>query len=485
MDVVVIGAGVCGLAAAGLLAPRRRVVVFEASARPGGVAQVSELDGARFCAGPQYLWGFAEGGPGRRILGKMGLSLPMEALGAGFDQLAIGDGDLQPVTAGQCAPLLAEIVRRRPEQAAPIARLTRLLDDIGEACEALSARARFMGGGAEMLRHLTAVLGPGHRAAVPLLRSHRLSLAALARQLGVGPAALRALAPHQAIFAESLSDLSAVLFAAARHHLKSMLWVPVGGTRRLIETLVSHARAHGELRLRHRVVSVTPRGDGWEVVAQAPGSLRRVRTRQVIFACAPPVTAALLPQLSLRYQPSNGVSALCLSITGDRAVMDRLANRNINWFASPDADIDFAVPAASLATLNVTSPTLNGGPRADRAVVVAFYPHGRDPEAMARAAEARLLSLLRPWGAVSVRARRLIDRRAWAEDFGSTGGAIYGRRLSAPSMLTPAFRRLPPGALVAHSGAGISGVMGCLEMAERAADQVLRSDQHDRAVVSA
>jgi phytoene dehydrogenase-like protein len=470
MEIAVVGAGVTGLAAAALMAGRHRVTLLEATDRIGGVAAACELDGQRFCPGPQFFWGFGEGGEGSRILGRIGLRLPMRAMPADFDQLSVG-GPFAPVRRGACGPLLEALIAREPRQAGPVARFSELLDDIGEACVLISRGARFMDRGASMLRRVLGARGLAWRARLRFLRYHRDSVARAARRVGLGDEALRLIAYHQGIFAERLESLSVVLFAAARYHLKRRLYVPEGGTWRLIQGLAERARERGAaIETSAAVSEVRRRGGQLEVCT--PGRARRFD--RVVFACAPAVAGRLLPGLRLRYEPGYRVSALCLSVDGDSQALRRLHHRNFTWYRAPADDVDFQGGAGRLDYLNFTSPTLNGEaapPEAGaRCVVMAFYPGGDEDPALADEAQGLVTAALGGPRAVRVRERRVIGRRQWERDFGCFQGAVYGRRLTSASIRRSVIGDLPPGVFIAHSGAGISGIMGCLEMAERVAE---------------
>ncbi len=70
------GAGIGGLATAGLLARAgRSVILLDQGSRPGGVCQEIVIDGHRFEVGPTLLSGLAPGGPLATLCQRLGISL--------------------------------------------------------------------------------------------------------------------------------------------------------------------------------------------------------------------------------------------------------------------------------------------------------------------------------------------------------------------------------------------------------------------------
>jgi phytoene dehydrogenase-like protein len=60
-DVIVVGSGLGGLVAAGLLARQgRQVLVCESHTLPGGAAHAFQCDGFTFDAGPSFFCGLAD-----------------------------------------------------------------------------------------------------------------------------------------------------------------------------------------------------------------------------------------------------------------------------------------------------------------------------------------------------------------------------------------------------------------------------------------
>jgi len=78
-EVAVVGAGMGGLATAGLLARAgRSVILVDRAQRPGGVSQGLDVEGHRFNVGATLLMGFYAGGPLDLLCQRLGISLPVE-----------------------------------------------------------------------------------------------------------------------------------------------------------------------------------------------------------------------------------------------------------------------------------------------------------------------------------------------------------------------------------------------------------------------
>lgn len=118
-DVVVVGAGLAGLAAAATAARSgRRVVLLDAHA-PGGRAQVDRRDGFTFNRGPRALYA---NGPGRAVLDGLGVSTTDGSRPALGRSAAMRGGELHVLPQG-----FASLVRTRVVGASEKPGLTRLL----------------------------------------------------------------------------------------------------------------------------------------------------------------------------------------------------------------------------------------------------------------------------------------------------------------------------------------------------------------------
>ncbi len=118
---LILGSGMGGLALGALLA-RAGVAVTVLEAHPsfvGGYAHSFQIDGYQFTAGPRYLWNFAKGQIGERLLAKCALQecVPLVELDRqGFDHIYVGNDEPIRVPNGWTA--YAELLTQRfPEEA--------------------------------------------------------------------------------------------------------------------------------------------------------------------------------------------------------------------------------------------------------------------------------------------------------------------------------------------------------------------------------
>lgn len=456
MNVAVVGGGLTGMVSALLLAARgHRVTLVEGRPVLGGVARPIDFGGCTFCPGPQYVWGFGEQGPGRAILHEAAVSVPLIAMGNDFEQLAVGDDPFQPV-------------HRAEESPTP---LDAALDRLGRAGPVIARGAGFRRSGASMLRTVAMAgeLGPAER--VELFFARDASVVDLARRYPVDPARLRRILYSQGIFAESMSDLSAVVFAAARQHLEQELHVPEGGLAALLRALVEAVQALPEITvlLGRPVRSSTSDGTGHRLAIDG-GELGPFD--RVVACCSPAVVSGITGR-ALAFEPSHTMGVACLAVDLTAEAADALRYRNFTWYGD-DQDVDFGAPTDPPASINLVSPTLNGGGAGARHGICAYFPVGRhhDPSGDADTLRSAVALLARITPGVEVVDCTVIGPVQWTTDFGAFDGAIYGRRLTAASLQRSALDGLPDGWTLAHSGAGIPGVLGCLQMAAAAAQEV-------------
>lgn len=517
MKIAVIGGGICGLTTSALAAQQgHEVVHLEARPQWGGVAGALTLGGHRFSPGPQYVWGFGPGGPAWSILGAAGAQVQARVFGEDFEQVAFGQRPFEAVLHQRPAQL-----RELPtEERAGALRFADALDAIGRAADTLSDDATFRRSGRAMI---AAVIGAPVSAADKLwvARARNLSVAALGRRLGASPRAIRLLTHAQGIFAERLEALSAVLFAAARHHLRGSPAMVAGGYPALIDALHDAGRRAGVQQATRTPVIAAQRTDrGTRLIlggqgagrldvdavvwAISPGALLQLldRTARHLSGPAPDTTAA---RLRRDFQAGHTVSSACLLLQLDDRAQRALAGRNFTWFANDTDDVAFdsaprlapasmgsppwplksgplesgpleAGPLESgplesgrgppVPTVNFTSPTLNDRTPGTSQVLCTFGPGGSSTGALVDQTRALLGRL---GGSVQVQEVRALPPQAWTQELGAFEGAVYGRRVNARSLQRSLVDAMPAGWHLAHSGAGIPGILGCLQLAQATA----------------
>ena len=137
------------------------------------------------------------------------------------------------------------------------------------------------------------------------------------------------------------------------------------------------------------------------------------------------------------------------------------------WYANDD-DVDFSpAPGGSRPTqaLNLLSPTLNGHQPGTRQILCAYAPTNTTVDDVVT----RVRQLVQ--GPLAVHDVQSFDGLGWLK-FGPGADAVYGRRKTATSMQRSLVKGLPPAMSLAHSGAGIPGVLGCLQMAEAVVEEM-------------
>ena len=462
MRCAVVGGGITGMATAlGLARRGHDVELVEAGAQLGGVARAVRFGGHRFCPGPQYLWGFGDDEDATRLLRALDVVVPTLPMPATFEQLRLGDEPWSDV---------GHVVDASGDH-----RFVATLDALGRAGAAIEARASFRLDGPAMVRAVATHADAD--ALLAVLRSRHHSVADLARACGASSTTVRRLLYSQGIFAERLQDLSAVVYAAARRHLQRTLRVPVDGVVALVDALANAATARLPVHLGERVLDLRSARDQLVLCTDR----RELVVDHVVFCTSPgALPKALQTHGRAAFAPSHSIGTSCLVVELSSEERARLHHRNFSFFADHD-DVAFDAGGAHTATINFTLPTLNGVADARaapaRQVVCVFFPLGvaDDIDVVTARAEACLraqLSAMLGRDVAFAEALR-ISPQTWTEHFGACDGAVYGRRLTSSSLRRTQVDRLPARVHLAHSGAGIPGVLGCLQLADAVVSEVV------------
>lgn len=479
--VAVIGAGITGLSVAASLAQRgAQVSLFEALPQVGGVARGQLKHGLNYAPGPQYAWGWEPGGPAQQATAHLELELKMRELPAEFEQLALGEGGFSCVRGHIPEQLnaLPEDERRRALDFAAA------LDSAGRAGVTLGDDASFRHGGLRMIKHI-------FKQELPLserswgLRLRNTSVQELADAYGVSARALRMLTHSQGIFAEDLDELSALLFASARYYLQRPLYFPEGGFGSLIKALErATLKAKVQLYTSTQVIGIERRDAQCELnILQQGASQRRECFDHVVWSCAPGILSKQLEQsaspfyqklsakLAAHFEPSHPITSLDLFVELNEQERARLMGRNFTWFID-DERIGFSAPKTSRRsprTVNFSSPTLNDEQRGSRQVICAFSHSDCElVELKQRTLELLARLEIKP----KVFDIEYMSSSKWTQRFGAFNGSLYGRRLTTSSLRSSLCDLMPAHMSLAHSGAAIPGILGCLQLAQATAQAI-------------
>lgn len=479
--VAVIGAGITGLSVAASLAQRgAKVSLFEALPHVGGVARAQLKHGLSYAPGPQYAWGWEPGGPAHQATAHLALALKMRELPAEFEQLALGQGGFACVR-GHIPEQLQALPHEEQQRALAFAAA---LDSAGRAGVTLGESASFRHGGLRMIKHI-------FKQELPLaerswgLRLRNTSVQELADHYGVSARALRMLTHSQGIFAEELDELSALLFASARDHLKRPLYFPEGGFGSLIlgleraalkakvqrytsTQIIGLERHDAQCALTIRATGAQPRSERFDHVvwSSSPGVLIQQLERSTT-----PSYQRLGARLASSFEPSHPITSLDLFVELDDQAQKRLTGRNFTWFEDEDK-IGFGAMSAERRaprTVNFSSPTLNDGQSGPLHVICAFSHSDCELVELKR----RTLELL---GRLGIKPKvfdiEYMSASKWTTRFGAFNGSLYGRRLTTSSLRSSLCDLMPDHLSLAHSGAAIPGILGCLQLAQATAQAI-------------
>ncbi|MBL9022539.1 MAG: NAD(P)/FAD-dependent oxidoreductase [Myxococcales bacterium] len=334
-DDLVIGAGMAGLAVAGLLAREgRRVLVLEAHDVPGGYAHTFSVGKYRFCAQVHYIFGCGEGETVNGLLERLGIAdqVPFVRLDPeGFDHVVVG-GERFRVPNG-LAKHRDRLIRRFPEHREPLVRYFHEVAAVAEELDLLPKQITPLVALRSAHRHLR------------LLRYLKWTLADFYDHVGMPPLLRGVLAGQSGDYLLPPRDVSFLLHVALVSGYDKGAFYPRDHFFHFVESIAEVIRSSPGCRLllEHEVARIHVERGNVTGVTTAGG--QTFTARRYVSNVDPQLTARLAGERwfekdtrRLDYEYSYGTLTLYLAVRGIDLREHGFGSFNV-WHY-PHADID-------------------------------------------------------------------------------------------------------------------------------------------------
>jgi all-trans-retinol 13,14-reductase len=488
-----IGSGITSLCAGALLSiAGYKIHILESHPKYiGGHARTIEENGFRFCAGPQYVWNFDNNEIGERILKYLDLHtiIPFDYMDKDrFETIKIGKNKTFELPMG-LDNLNSFLILKFPDEQENISHFIKHIKEIDLASKVLYRKGLYLKNGFSMK------LGAALSSEIPLkskwtsFKMSNWSLSELFDHCGLTPEVRRILHGHSGIFSESYSTISAVMHGGATGLYHAGAQFPRFGFKHMLNYLVKTIEQNnGVIEKNKKVIKLEEKENRVYKIVCEDGTT--YTPNYVISNISPRRTFNLINKhknYTFKYKPSNPLIGCYIGVSNYKGLSNKLKNRNVWWYPD-EGEVDFINPNVLEIPkmLYVGCPSLNGfhnqNDISDDHSLITFIP-GNYEESKRKFSEGSIAyenyrkdieniivqtmdTMILPGIMNHIRLIKTILPQDLVNEFGFEAGNVYGRRLTAQSILegtgkVPEIKNL----LSANATIGMPGVATAFQTA--------------------
>ncbi len=337
-NIVILGSGITGLCAGAILSKlKHNVTVLEAHpSLIGGHARTYNINGLKFCAGPQYLWNFSSNNNaiGDRVLKFLELDqkIQFEQLDQNsFETLHIGSDDVFNVPMG-LDRFLKKMISRFPESKKNLKNFFKYVEAAYNISVVLTDNGLLIKKFKWTIFYLLFSTKISLKDRFNCLSVFSASLQDVYSKLNIPPLAQQILFGHAGLFAENTTDLAFIVYAAATgaYHHKAVF--PKTGMDSIVNGLATSIENNGGkvltnkkiVALTHKENKITSIKCEDESIYPCDIAISTIATR-LLF----PLIEGLSGKM-VYYKPSNSTTMFFLSLENYPHI-NKLKKRNL-WY---------------------------------------------------------------------------------------------------------------------------------------------------------
>jgi all-trans-retinol 13,14-reductase len=459
--IVVIGSGVTGLCSAAILSKQGfTVTVLEANKKYlGGHARTYHLGGLSFCTGPQYVWNFGEGEIGKQVLKYLNLDNKVtfnKMNENGFETFLIGDAKPVLIPMG-LRGFEKTTIEHYPNMTNEITKFFSIIIELYQSASIMERKGLYLLNRSKTIRRIIFDQEMNFHQKRTLIKFKDYSLVELFTYCGLSGEVTRFLYGHSGIFAENISEVSAVIYASATGSYHSGAFIPEKGFETLIEVLSEFILAHNGSIIHGKTVTEIE-NSGQYASAVICSDKSKYISDILISNLSPRLTCQLLygcESGKYHYKPSNTLVSCFIVLKDSEEINQALKLKNY-WWQDDKHEVNFNDPDMNELPrmLYIGSPSANSlrdYSNQRNSSLVIFAPGNFEQAKQIRAQSEESYELLK--NTISDNILHVLDKKIFPgiranilhvkietpwDIFLMTGaeyGNVYGRRMTAQSIL--------------------------------------------------